>query len=164
MLVTVASPTTTQEVLSTVVDMSSPTGVVASILIEIVVVTGTLATGTPSIPTGTNTPPASQAASTSGRVSSNGLPPLPPLLQWFQWAVVTIFAVAGCIYLVRRKTTRSRQEYCCHADVPGVFDGGGRTCGSKDSWLLERLRNFMAMLPCRERSPRCQQTILPLET
>ena len=111
--------------------------------------------------TGTNTSP---AASTSSPVPSNGLPLLPPLLQWFQWAVVTIFAVAGCIYLVRRKKERSRQKYCCHVDAPGSFDGCGRTCGSKDLWLRERLRNFAFRLLCRERSQRCRQTILPPET
>jgi len=103
--------------------------------------------------TGTNTSP---AASTSSPAPSNKFQSLPPLLQWYQCAVVTIFAVAGCIYLARRKKERSRQEYCCHADSPGAFDGCGRTCGSKDSWLLAMFR-----LLRREKSPRCRQMILP---
>ena len=86
--------------------------------------------------TGTN---ASPAASTSSSVPSTGLrfPPLPPLLQWFQCVVITIFAVVGCIYLVRRKKARSKQGYFYQANIPGVFDGSGRTCGSGDSesWL-----------------------------
>ena len=95
--------------------------------------------------TGTNTSP---AASTTNPVPSNGLRvlPLPPLLQWFQCAIVTILAVAGFIYWVRCKRTRPRLECCCHTDVPGVFDGcgSGRTCG-RGSWLPERLRNFVVM-------------------
>ena len=172
-LVTVASPTTTQEISSFVVDMSSPT-VVVSILIEIVAVLAATSTQAGASPmptataTGTNTSP---AAGTSSPVPSNGLPPLPPLLQWFQWAVVTIYVVASCIYLgqylVRRKKAQSRQEHSCQADIPGAFDGCGRTCKSKGSWLLGRWRNFVAMmnrLLCREKSPRCRQTILPPET
>ena len=153
-LVTVASPTTTQEVSSFVVDMSSPT-VVVSILIEIVAVlaaTSTQAGASPMLTataTGTNTSPASPAVGTSSPLPSNGLPPLPPLLQWLQWAVVTIYVVASCIYLcsclcrylVRRKKAQSRQEHSCQADVPGAFDGCGRTCKSKGSWLLGRWRN-----------------------
>jgi hypothetical protein len=44
---------------------------------------------------------ASPAAGTSS-VPSTRFPPLPPLLQWYQCVVITIFAVSGCIYLVRR--------------------------------------------------------------
>lgn len=95
--------------------------------------------------TGTN---ASPAASTSSSVPSTMFPPLPPLLQWFQCVVVTIFAVSGCIYLVRRKLKNAQpklecsESYPSQADVPGAFYGSGRRCGSRgsESWIAEWLR------------------------
>ena len=116
--------------------------------------------------TGTNTSP---AASTSNPVPSNRLrllvPSLPPLLQWFQCIVVTIYAVAGCIRWMRHKRARPKLECCCccHVDVPRVFDGSGRTCGPR-VWLPERLRNFVAMFvgpgPGKGKPPRGRQNRL----
>jgi hypothetical protein len=121
--------------------------VVALILNEIVVDTAT----TFSTTTGTNTSPAAGPSST---VPSYKFPPLPPLLQWFQFVVVTIYAVVGCIYLVWRENWKARARprleysgsYHGGGDVPGVFSGPGRTCGSHSgqSWVSDRLGNVLA--------------------
>lgn len=146
-LVIVAGPTTTQEVSSSVVDRSRPSvPLVAPALTGTNIVVDT--TGTSSMPTAINTSP---AASISSPLPSNGLPPLPPLLQWFQCVLVTVLAITGFIYWILRKRARSKLECSCHADVPRAFDGcGGRTCGSR--WSPETLRNFTAMfgLLCRD--------------
>src|SRR5207302_735852 len=140
-LVIVAGPTTTQEVPSSVVDRSRPSVPVTAMVAP--TLTGTEffvdTTSTSSIPTGINTSP---AVGISSPLPSNGLPSLPPLLQWFQCVLVTVLGIAGFIYLILPKKARSKLECSCHADVPGAFDGCGRTCGSRR--LPETVRNFTA--------------------
>jgi hypothetical protein len=81
----------------------------------------------------------SPAASPSSPASSDPTPPFPPLLQWIEFAIITIMGVmiigiGARVYLVRRNSyqwSESSLEPSIGGPTVLVFPGGGRKLESK---------------------------------